>query len=192
MNSNYNLAKSILASGKIGVIPTDTIYGLVGKAMNEATVNRIYKTKERNPQKPFIVLISDISDLKLFDIKINQKTKGILEKVWPGKVSVILSCLSDKFSSLHRNTKTLAFRLPDKKDLLQLIKETGPLVAPSANPEGLKPAKTIAEAKKYFGRDVDFYIDEGRLDSLSSTLIEIRDGKVEILREGLAKINNLL
>ena len=111
-----------------------------------------------------------------------------MSKVWPGKVSAILPCPSREFSYLHRGTKTLAFRLPKKGDLRELLKKTGPLAAPSANPEGLEPAKTVKEAKGYFGDAVDFYIDEGRLASLPSTLIAIENDRVVIKRQGAAKV----
>jgi L-threonylcarbamoyladenylate synthase len=192
MAPNFRQAKSSLLSGGIAVIPTDTIYGLVGKALDKAVVERIYKVKKRSPHKPFVILISNISDLALFDIKPDKATKDILSGVWPGQVSVILPCPSEKFSYLHRGTETLAFRLPDKKDLVELLKSTGPLVAPSANPQSLEPARTIKEAKKYFGDEVDFFVDGGELNSPPSTLIKIIKGNVEILREGAVKINKLM
>jgi L-threonylcarbamoyladenylate synthase len=174
----------VTKKGGVGVIPTDTIYGLVGKALSRKTVRRIYKLKQRNPKKPSIILISKVDDLKLFRIKLDENTKKFLQKYWPGKISVILPCPHKKFSYLHRGTKTLAFRLPDCPELVSLLKKTGPLIAPSANPESEEPAKTIKEAKKYFGEKVDFYTDVGQLESLPSTLISIKDKKVEVLRQG--------
>ena len=68
--------------------------------------------------------------------------------------------------------------------MLDLLKQTGPLVAPSVNPEGQSPAKNIAEARKYFGDKVDFYQDGGRLGSLSSTVISVSDGVHKVVRFG--------
>lgn len=178
----------ILKKGGIGVMATDTIYGVLGSALNKETVERIYKLRERNPHKPMIILIGQIKNLGLFGIEIDKKTQEILRKFWPGKVSVILPCPGEKFAYLHRGTNSLAFRLPAKPDLVKILEKTGPLVAPSANPEGLAPAKTIVEAKKYFGKKVDFYLTEGELDSPPSTLIAIENGKVIVKREGAVKI----
>ncbi|MDP3729453.1 MAG: Sua5/YciO/YrdC/YwlC family protein, partial [bacterium] len=69
-----------------------------------------------------------------------------------------------------------------------LLKKTGPLVAPSANPQGLTPALTIAQAKKYFGNHVDFYVNAGTLRSKSSTLVAIEKGNLIIKRFGAVKI----
>ena len=177
----------ILKNDGVGVMATDTIYGLVGSALSKKAVERIYKLKKRTPSKPFIILISDFNDLKFFNIKIDQFTKKLLQKIWPNPVSVILPCNDAKFAYLHRETKTLAFRIPQKPDLLELLQQTVPLVAPSANPEGLPPAQTIKEAKKYFNDQVDFYQDEGKLISEPSTLIEIKNRKTNILRQGIYK-----
>jgi L-threonylcarbamoyladenylate synthase len=172
----------------IGVIPTDTIYGVAASVFSKKAVARTYKILKRNPKKPFIVLIGSIRDLALFNIKLDNKTQKILKNIWPGKVSMVLPVNSKKFEYLHRGTKTLAFRLPKKKSLLKLLKEAGPLISTSANPEGLKPAETIARAKKYFGNDIDFYINSGRMKSLPSTLIEIKDDSIRVLRKGVEKI----
>ncbi len=178
----------ILRNGGVGVLATDTLYGLICSALSGKAVRRIYKLHQRNPKKPFIILISSLADLKLFNIKIDNRTRKQLLRFWPGKISIILACRSKKFFYLHRGTKTLAFRLPDKKDLVNLIKKVGPLVAPSANIEGKPPAKTISQAKKYFDKKADFYIDSGKLSGLPSTLIKIKNNQIIVLRKGVVKI----
>lgn len=175
----------ILKNGGIGVLLTDTIYGICGKALSKEVVKRIWKLKRRSSKKRAIVLISKIDDLRLFGIKVNKKLRKILEKIWPAKISVSLPCHSKKFSYLHAGKRRFAFRIPAKKSLIKLISKTGPLVAPSANWEGFEPAKNINEAKKYFGNLVDFYVDEGKIKKiLPSTLIEIRGKKIICKRKG--------
>jgi L-threonylcarbamoyladenylate synthase len=181
-----------LKNGCIGVIPTDTIYGIVGLASSKKTVEKIYRLRRRNPKKPMIILVGSTGDLKSFGIVTTPAIKKILNKVWPGKVSVVLPIkagrYAKKFAYLHRRTKTLAFRLPEVPWLQSFLKKTGPLVAPSANFEGKTPARTVTEAKKYFGDKIDFYINVGRLTSKPSTLVKITNGKIEILRKGAVKI----
>jgi len=185
---NHPEIVEILKQGGIGILATDTLYGLVGQALNKKTVRRIYQIKGRQPRKPLIILIYSLKDLDLFKIKIKPALRRILNKLWPGRVSIILGCPHKQFFYLHRGTNTLAFRLPKKASLINILKQVGPLTAPSANPEGLKPAKTIKEAKKYFGYRAEFYLDEGKLDSLPSTLLEIKNRKIKILRQGAIKI----
>jgi L-threonylcarbamoyladenylate synthase len=184
------MISKLLKKGGLVVLPTDTLYGIHTSAFSESGVEKIYTLRGRDTKKPFIILISSINDLKLFDIQVDSKTETILKKYWPGKVSVVLPCQSPKFQYLHRGTKSLAFRLPDKDSLLALLKESGPLVSTSVNPEGMTPAKTIIEAKKYFGDQIDDYLDEGVLDSPPSTVITIENGKIKVLREGAVIIRS--
>jgi L-threonylcarbamoyladenylate synthase len=180
-----------LKQGKVGVLPTDTLYGLVGSALRADVVERIYGLRSRNPDKPMIILISDVSDLKnFFGISLSAISHKLFSHLWPGKVSIILPCRAQRFRYLHRGIGALAFRVPENKWLRDILRKAGPLVSPSANPESRAPAKTVGEAKKYFGRSVDFYCNRGKLDSKPSTLIKIKGGKIEVIRQGVVKINN--
>ncbi len=130
---SWKKAALFLKDGAIGVIPTDTIYGICASAFDKKAVEKVYKLRKRNPKKPVIVLISSLNDLKKFNVSLDIWQKKILKQVWPGKVSVVLKCPSAKFSYLHRGIKILAFRLPKKSELLKILSISGPLVAPSAN-----------------------------------------------------------
>ncbi|MEK7452720.1 MAG: L-threonylcarbamoyladenylate synthase [Patescibacteria group bacterium] len=188
--SEYDKEVNTLKKGGVGIMPTDTLYGIVSSALNKEAVERIYSLKKRNKEKPLIVLISSWSDLKIFliDKKIYEER---LKNIWPGKVSVILPSLSDDFSYLHRGIKKIAFRMPEDQGLRDFIGKTGPLVAPSANLEGENPVKTIDEAKVSFQDGVDFYIDGGFIDSLPSTLISFDDeNNIVVKREGVVIIKN--
>jgi len=181
MWNNENLIKVLQGDGVV-VMPTDTIYGLVGKAENVSVVNRIYQMRKRNPDKPCIILIGEISELNKFSINLSKKQRDIIEN-FSIPTSFILDCPLEKFSYLHCGTKTLAFRIPFQEDLRKLLLQTGPLIAPSANPEGFFPAKNIDEAKKYFGDSVDLYVDGGNISGKASKIIKLnKDGSLTIIR----------
>jgi L-threonylcarbamoyladenylate synthase len=78
--------------------------------------------------------------------------------------------------------------VPDEENLRNFLEISGPLVAPSANPQDKKPARNIDEARKYFGEGVDFYIDGGDLEGSPSTLVCFRGKKVELLRQGRRRV----
>ncbi len=181
---------SVLKRGGLGVIPTDTLYGVVASAQNKKAVARLYHLRRKTEGKPFIILISSVSELVDFGVTLSLFEKEILKKVWPGKVSVVFPCPQKKFSYLHLGTQSLAFRFPRASKLISLLKKTGPLLAPSANPEGKPPATTITEAKNYFGSAVDFYVSAGKKrEGKPSTLISFPEGKLKILRQGSVYIN---
>ena len=185
MQNNWQKAEQVLKKGGVIIAPTDTLYGILARAEEKKAVERIYKIKGRDENKPFIILITDIKDLEKFGIE----HSNILENVgmFPKgrKVSFILPCKNPEFKYLHRGTKSLAFRVVGKrnKNLFNLICKVGPLVAPSANPQGLNPAKTITEAKKYFVNHINLYINVGKRDSKPSTIISFLEKKPKIIRK---------
>lgn len=176
-----------LQKGELVVIPTDTLYGIVGSARDKEAVERLYTLRGRDKSKPCIILIPDISGLEEFGIVLIEADEEALNKIWPGKVSVVFDCVDEKWSYLHRGAKTLAFRVPDNEELRNLLRNTRPLVAPSANPQGQPAAHTIEEAKNYFGDRITLYVDGGYRDSLPSTVARLRNGAWEVLREGAVK-----
>jgi len=185
---NHNKLVRLIREGKIGVLPTDTIYGIHASIFHPEAVEKIYKVRKRDQNKPFVVLVSSLEDLNLLKIKLDTKTKNFLDKVWPGKISVILPVKHELFSYLHRGKNSLAIRMPDNPELHALLVETGPMVSTSVNPQGKKPATTIQEAEGYFGDKMDFYVDAGQLESEPSTLVELKAGKVKVIREGAVKL----
>jgi L-threonylcarbamoyladenylate synthase len=168
----------LLSRGGIGVLRTDTLYGVVAKADDEAAVEKVYAAKGRTPTKSPIVLIGSTSQLfETYD----EQTLERLKKLWPGKNSVILPSKTPTW--IVRGNASIAYRLPADKNLRELLLKTGPLIAPSANPEGEMPAMTIDEAKMYFGERVDFYVDSGEVtDETPSKLYRLQEDGLERLR----------
>lgn len=169
----------LLREGGIGVVRTDTLYGVVGRADNQAAVKRIYDVKGRTSTKSPIVLIDSVE--KLWD-SYDAETLRRLEELWPGENSVILPAKNAP-EWITRGNGSVAYRVPDDKALRELIAKTGPLAAPSANPEGQPPAMNVAEARAYFGDNVDFYVDGGEVtDNAPSKLYRLQPDGLERLR----------
>lgn len=174
--------------GAVGVMPTDTIYGLVASAFSPAAIERIYELKRRTPNAGLVVLVSSMTDLKKLAIKVTPNQTKIIKQLWPGPFSIILPCRSKKLAYLHRGNNSLAIRLSKEKWLTDFIKKTGPIVATSVNLQGQKNAEDISAAKKIFGQKVDFLIGKKKLAGKPSTIVKlVRDG-VQIVRQGSGKI----
>jgi len=172
---------TILQDGGVGVLPTGSVYGLMASAYSHSGVEKVYILKNRDQSKPSIILVSQPSDLEAFGIAPDQIE--VTGPYWPGMTSIIFNVPESVPEFLHRGTSSLAFRMPPDEELREILSNTGPLIAPSANPEGQPPATSIEEARVYFDEAVDFYIDGGVCDDKPSKLIRINDSGVETLRE---------
>lgn len=177
-----NISEKI-KNGKIGVIPTDTVYGIICSAFNKESVERIYELKNRDLTKPLVFLIGDVVDLEKLNINIDDELKNIVSQYWPGPVSIIFENENiPKY--LHRGMGGIAIRLPQNNSLRKFLMETGPIATTSVNPESEPPATTIEEARGYFeGKDINFYIDGGKINSKASKIIKIINGEVKVIRE---------
>lgn len=166
----------LVRAGGVAVMRTDTLYGIVARADDEQAVERVFAAKGRRHDKACIVLISDVG--QLFDT-----LPVMVESMWPGRNSIILeSPLAPTW--LLRGGTTVAYRLPDDPELCSMIDQTGPLIAPSANPEGQIPASTISQAVDYFGDSIDAYVEGGTVepDIKPSKVWRVEDGKWERIR----------
>lgn len=177
---DLDMAADRLKTGQIGVIRTDTLYGVVAAAHDVAAVERVYQVKGRTPSKSPIVLIASTAQL------IDQYKPDVIAYIgdlWPGKNSIILPSPHGP-EWLTRGNASIAYRVPADETLRMFLEKTGPLIAPSANPEGSPPACTIAEAWSYFGAMVDFYVDGGEVtNDTPSTLYRLHaNGELERLR----------
>lgn len=155
----------LLNNGAIGIMPTDTIYGIHCKAFRPDLISKIIDIKKRDTNKPFITLISDIKELELLDIDTN-RINNILNEYWPGPNTLILT---------NRNNESLGVRLPMNDFLISIIKETGPLISTSANISGELNINSIADAFKIFSNKIDFYVDSGLLNNTPSSIYIIEN-----------------
>ena len=178
---SYRTAAELLCRGHIGVIPTDTVYGLVSSVRAQQAIERVYAVKRRSPEKSCIVLINDLSDLEPFGASVTDAERQFVEDRWPGPVSVLLSV--SRPGALKALSGRLAFRLPADRELRALVARAGPLIAPSANIENMRPATTVADADLYFGSAVDFCVDGGARFGNPSSLVVINNGGVTVLRQ---------
>lgn len=178
-------SEELLKAGAVGVLPTDTVYGLVARAADRRAVQRLYGLKSRE-HKPGTLIAADIDQLVALGIKRRYLTA--VSQYWPGAVSVVIAC-GPELEYLHQGVSSLAIRLPAADDLRQLLMVTGPLITSSANHPGKPTSANVDEAKVCFGDAVDFYEDGGDLSNRPpSTVIRIVDDAVEVLRRGAVDV----
>ena len=169
-----------LSQGNLVVLKTDTIYGVTAQASSPDTFYKLYKVRKRPLAKPSILLIADIKDIPNLTPEQSKLYESMIEE---RPTTLINSVDKSYFPHLPRNNNTLAFRVVKPHHLKELIRLTGPILAPSANLEGLTPATTIDEAVEYFGDGVSLYVNEGEItQNTPSRIVSISNGVLQIVR----------
>jgi len=168
------------------VFMTDTIYG-IGAPLSDRDANyKIFDIKGRERNKPFPVLIGSIEQAEEI-AEISDKQRSIMGELWTGPFTLVLNA-KPHIDDLYKKNGTIAIRMPDKKWLTDIIKETGPISATSANPSGKEYINDEEEIIRSFGEKVKFFIFENNINSTSSTLIDLTGDKPKILRKGDGRI----
>ena len=169
----------LLKEGKVGVIPSDTVYGIVSLASNEQAVKRLYELKSRE-KKPGTLVAANIDDV--VDLGFKRRYLKAVEDLWPNPLSIQIP---HQVEYIHGGTGRSAVRIPGDDEFRAFLEKTGALMTSSANLPGQPHANTLKEAQDYFGDSVDFYVDGGDLSSNEpSTIIGVIDDEIEIYREG--------
>lgn len=173
---------AFLKEGKIGIIPTETVYGIAGSIENKETIERIFKIKARKRNKPFAIAICDIKQLKKLVSFISPAAKKLIKNYWPGPLTIVFKVLSNVPKYITRGLDTVAIRMPDNIISLAIIRKTGnPLVLTSANISGKK--SPIIPPSQFKG--VDFLVDNGKTRlGIESTVVDVTKNNIKVLREG--------
>ncbi len=175
MITDEELAEKI-RNGAVGVMATDTIYGVVGSALLSDVSDRIKHIKKRDVSKRFIILIGNRGQLPSLGITLTDSQLDSLNEVWPGPVSVAIDC-DDTLDYIHNGHKNIAVRLPADTALRQFINQTGPIIATSANISGQPTSSDINDIKSQLP-GLDFYV-AGQVAELPSRLARLEpDGQI--------------
>ncbi|HSX32176.1 MAG TPA: L-threonylcarbamoyladenylate synthase [Candidatus Saccharimonadales bacterium] len=175
----------LLRKGSVGVIPTDTIYGLCTLASNHNAVARMYALKNRE-QKPGTLIAASVD--QLIALGIDEPTLRSVADNWPNPISIIIPS-PPSLAYLDLELGGLAVRIPKDEALRKLIETVGVIVTTSANDPGKPPANNLAEATGYFGDAVDFYVDGGDLSGrIASTVARATDTGLVVLRQGAVAV----
>lgn len=167
-----------LTNDGIVVVRTDTLYGIIALAARKEAVEKVYTAKSRAAHKQCILLISKPSDAPAHQQLIAAHSTDA------HPTSVIVPATTEP-EWILRGGNSIAYRVVRDPLLRAVISQAGPVIAPSANPEGLPPACTVTQAQDYFGAAIDLYVDGGEVseDVAASRLIQVNpDGSTTQLR----------
>ena len=179
-------AAELIKQGKIVVFPTETVYGIGTNGLNERAVKKLYEVKQRPLNKPISLLVSNMEMVDQIAKDITDIEYKIMEKFFPGPLTIILKKSDIVPNIVTSGQDTVGVRMPSGEIARKLIEVAGiPIAAPSANITGQPSGTNLQEIRKHFEGKVDFFIDGGNSElGVSSTIVQVVDGKPQILRQG--------
>ena len=192
LKKEYKIAKEVLDNSGIIAFPTETVMGL-GVYFNDYEAYKfLNKVKERPEDKPYTLMLSSIDEISKYAY-VDKRAEKIINRFMPGEITILLKSKEIVPSYVTHNTGVIGIRVPNHKLLLDFLSYLKtPLLVPSANKSGKKPAMTIEEVKEIFHDDVGFVFNGRALGGVPSTLVDLTNKEVKIYREGNIKASDIL
>ena len=184
--------EEILQTGGAVILPTETVYGLFAQAMNEEAVEHVYHLKRRPKDKAMNLNVADYETILAFSKNQPTYLKKLYDAFLPGPLTIILQANDRVPAWINSGLSTIGFRIPKHPQTLALIKETGPLIGPSANISGQESGKVFAQIQKQFGNSVEGLADDAAITGVDSTILDLSGEFARILRQGAITKEDLL
>ena len=184
-------AATVIQGGGLVAIPTETYYGIATDPFNEAALHNLYEVKQRPFEKPVLVLIDKFEQLKMLVSEIPDIYIPLINKYWPGPLTLIFPALASIPPVLTGGTSTVGIRFSSSNVANKICHSAGgPITATSANLSGMNPASCVDDIVSYFGDVLDLIVDGGKSrHSLGSTVVGLRGKDLQIIRSGMIKLS---
>lgn len=185
-------ALHVLKDGGIVAYPTESFYALGVLALNKNAVKRLYELKKRPLQRPMPVIVGSNDVLKSIVKSIPSQAEILMEKFWPGALTIVFDAIDGLPEILTTNTGKIAVRIPGDSFALSLAKVANfPITATSANISGKPPAQSSEEVLNYFGENIDLVVNGPKTPGgKPSTIVDVTVMPFKVLREGRVLVNN--
>lgn len=178
-----------IKKGNLVIIPTDTVYGISADMTNEKAIEKVYNAKNRDKNKPLILLVSNVDMLKEYTEKLNSLEEEIINKYLPGKLTLLLHKNSKVSDKITGKSDLVGIRMPNSKQLIQIIDKVGnPIISTSANISGKATITNPKDVEKEMLKHISYVEDAGTLNNEPSSIIKIENDKIIVIRkESVAK-----
>lgn len=178
-------AAAAVKSGRLVVMPTDTVYGIGADAFDSRAVAGLLAAKGRGRDMPVGVLVGSWDTIEGLVLYVPDTARELIRAFWPGALSLVVQQAPSLQWDLGDARGTVMLRMPLQPVALELLRETGPIAVSSANVSGQPPATTAAQAQGQLGDLVDVYLDGGpSQQQAASTILDLTGPAPRILREG--------
>ena len=181
-----------LEAGRAVILPTETVYGIFAKALDQQAVDYIYELKRRPREKALNLNVADEKTIRIYSKRQPSYLSKLIASFLPGPLTIILQANEKVPEWIHSGMDTVGFRIPAHPKTLELIRKFGPLVGPSANLSGYASGTKYEAIVKEFDQLVPGFEDDAFLTGQDSTILDISGSKARILRQGTITKSDLL
>lgn len=179
-------AKALLEKGELVAIPTETVYGLAGNALDISAVTKIFSVKDRPHFDPLIVHVPDLERAKNYVEEIPERARLLTKNFWPGPLTLLLSRKSIIPDLVTSGLKTVGIRSPNHPLTIELLRSLSfPLAAPSANPFGYISPTRPEHVNEQLGDKISYILDGGVCTvGIESTIVGFENDHTIVYRMG--------
>jgi L-threonylcarbamoyladenylate synthase len=184
--SDIEKAKSLLVAGDLVAVPTETVYGLAGNALNPSAIAKIFEVKGRPRFDPLIVHVPDLTAARRYAVEIPAQAERLAAEYWPGPLTLLLKKRSVINDLVTSGLDTVGLRCPDHPLTQKLLDSLPfPLAAPSANPFGYVSPTRPEHVEEQLGKKISYILDGGPSTvGVESTIVGFEDNSPVIFRLG--------
>lgn len=187
--ANLEEITKILDNDGLIIFPTDTVYGIACNAFSDNAIKKLFKAKNRSFDNPIGVLTNSSSKIDLVAKNINKMEQELIDKYLPGNLTIIFKKKDTISNLLTANKNTIGVRIPNNEIALKILEAYPyPLATTSANISQQKEGTELNDFLETFKNKVDIIVDGGKTSSIPSTIVQVIDNKINILREGSLKL----
>lgn len=186
-------AATLIRAGKLVAMPTETVYGLAGNALDPTAIARIFAAKGRPSHNPLIAHVADAAQAQALAAEWPVMARELAARFWPGPLTLVLRRKAHIPTELTAGLDTFGVRVPDHPVALALIRAAGvPLAAPSANRFTEVSPVTAAQVARGLGDAVDLILDAGHTRvGIESSVVDVSGGRAVLLRPGMITAEQL-
>lgn len=178
-------AKEALLNHGVIAFPTETVMGMGVLYNDYEAYQKLNRIKERPEDKPYTMMLYDSSDIQKYAL-INEGTQRVIDRFMPGSLTILVPVKENSVPAyVTHNTGVIGIRIPLNMEALYVLKEIGePLLVPSANKSGNRPALTSDEVYEIFGNDIDYIILGKAKSQIASTIVNLTGDQPKVVRKG--------
>jgi L-threonylcarbamoyladenylate synthase len=194
IGDDIDVARQLLRRGMLVAIPTETVYGLAGNALDEKAVSEIFAVKQRPSFNPLIIHLPNIEAFSNYVTEFPERLKLLADKFMPGPLSLLLKKKDTISDLVTAGSDYVAVRIPDHELARQLLQQIDfPLAAPSANPFGYVSPTTAQHVEDQLGDKLAYILDGGACDvGIESTIVGEENGQIVVYRKGGVSIEAIM